>query len=56
VDAHNLPVSSGETTPHYHMPTDTFDTLYMPFTARVTGVLVGTFAKLGDLTGQACAR
>lgn len=46
VEAHNI-ASSGETTPHYHRVTDTFDTLHMPFTTRVTRVLVATFAALG---------
>ncbi len=46
VEAHNLP-ASGEHTPHYHKASDTFETLHMPFTTRVTEVLVATFAALG---------
>ena len=45
VEAHNL-AESGEKTPHYHQTSDTFDTLYMPFTTQVAGVLVGTLAAL----------
>jgi hypothetical protein len=47
VEAHNIP-ASGESTPHYHMPTDRTDTLHMPFTTRVAGVIVATFADLGQ--------
>lgn len=47
VEAHNLP-ASGEHTPHYHQTTDTVDTLHLPFTARVTGVIV---ASLGQWAG-----
>jgi len=46
VEAHNLP-ESGEQTPHYHQTSDTLATLYMPFTTRVAGVIVATFAVLG---------
>ena len=42
-EAHNLP-SSGETTPHYHMTTDTLDTLDLGFTRDVAGVLVATLS------------
>jgi hypothetical protein len=45
VEAHNI---GGEQTPHYHQTTDRVDTLYMPFTARVAGVIVATFADLGE--------
>ncbi|MBM4364645.1 MAG: M20/M25/M40 family metallo-hydrolase [Deltaproteobacteria bacterium] len=43
VEAHNVR-DSGEDTPHYHKTTDTVDTLYLPFTARVTQVTTVTFA------------
>lgn len=43
VEAHNVP-SSGEDTPHYHRTTDTPDTVHLPFTARVAGVIVATLA------------
>jgi hypothetical protein len=43
VEAHNVG-SSGEDTPHYHQTTDTIETLHMPFTTRVTGVIVATLA------------
>jgi hypothetical protein len=46
VEAHNVG-ESGEDTPHYHQTSDRVDTLYMPFTARVAGVIVATFADLG---------
>ena len=45
VEAHNLP-SAGETLPHYHDPTDTIDTLYLPLMTRVAGVIVATLADL----------
>ena len=43
VEAHNEP-GSGEDTPHYHRTSDTIETVHLPFTARVTQVLVVTFA------------
>ncbi len=43
VEAHNVR-GSGESTPHYHRTTDTVDTLHLPFTTRVTGVIVATLA------------
>ena len=46
VEAHNIP-SSGENTPHYHMPEDRPETLHMPFTTKVASVIVATFADLG---------
>jgi transposase len=46
VEAHNL--ATGETTPHYHQTSDRTETLYLPFTARVAGVIVATFAALGE--------
>ena len=46
VEGHNIP-SSGESTPHYHRPTDTIDTLHMPFTTKVVGVIVASLADLG---------
>ncbi len=51
VEAHNVP-ASGESTPHYHLTTDRVETLYMPFTARVVGVIVATFADLGGPVAQ----
>ncbi|MDP7111193.1 MAG: M20/M25/M40 family metallo-hydrolase [Myxococcota bacterium] len=51
VEAHNVP-ASGETLPHYHRTSDTLDTLHMDFTTRVTQVLVGTFAELGEPLGE----
>jgi hypothetical protein len=47
VEAHNV-AGSMEDTPHYHRPSDTFDTLYMPFTTKVSGVIVTTLAELGE--------
>jgi Zn-dependent M28 family amino/carboxypeptidase len=47
VEAHNIP-SSGESTPHYHLTTDRSETLHLPFTARVVGVIVAALADLGD--------
>ena len=44
VEAHNEP-QSGEETPNYHRTTDTPDTLYVPFTAKVTGVIVASLAS-----------
>jgi hypothetical protein len=44
VEAHNVR-GSGERTPNYHRTTDTTDTLYLPFTTRVTQVTTVTFAK-----------
>lgn len=43
VEAHNVS-SSDEETPHYHQTSDTIDTLHLPFTAKVTGVIVATLA------------
>lgn len=43
VEAHNVP-RSDESTPHYHKTTDTIDTLYLPFTAKVTQVTTATMA------------
>ena len=45
VEAHNFP-ASGEETPHYHRTSDTIDTLYMPFTTKVVGVIVASLADL----------
>ncbi len=47
VEAHNLPLA-GEETPHYHRTSDTLDTLHMPFTTRVAGVIVATLATLAE--------
>jgi Zn-dependent M28 family amino/carboxypeptidase len=43
VEAHNVS-SSDEATPHYHQTTDTIDTLHLPFTTRVVGVITATIA------------
>lgn len=48
VEAHNIP-SSGETTPHYHRISDTIDTLHLPFTTEVVGLIVATLADLAVL-------
>ena len=45
VEAHNIP-ASGETTPDYHRTTDTIGTLHMPFTTRVSAVIVAALADL----------
>jgi Zn-dependent M28 family amino/carboxypeptidase len=45
VEAHNLP-ASGEDLGHYHRSSDTLDTLHLPFTTRVVGVIVATLAGL----------
>ena len=45
VEAHNV-AGSGEDTPHYHLASDTFDTLQMPFTTKVSGVITATLAEL----------
>jgi hypothetical protein len=47
VEAHNV-AGSTEDTPHYHRPTDTIDTLHMPFTTKVTGVIITTLAELAE--------
>lgn len=47
VEAHNV-VSSSEDTPHYHRTTDTLDTLHMPFTTKVAGVILATLAELAE--------
>lgn len=44
VEAHNVP-GSGEDDPHYHRTSDTLDTLHLPFTARVTEVIVVSLAR-----------
>lgn len=45
VEAHNV-AGSLEDTPHYHAPTDRFQTLHMPKTTKVAGVIVATLAEL----------
>lgn len=45
VEAHNIP-ASGETLGHYHRSSDTLDTLHLPFTTRVAGLIVATLADL----------
>ncbi|MBX3158089.1 MAG: M20/M25/M40 family metallo-hydrolase [Deltaproteobacteria bacterium] len=49
VEAHNV-AGSTEDTPHYHRPTDTLDTLHMPFTTKVAGVVITTLAELAEPT------
>ena len=48
VEGHNLSASTGESTPHYHDASDTIDTLHLPFTTRVVGVMVAHFATWGE--------
>jgi Zn-dependent M28 family amino/carboxypeptidase len=45
VEAHNIP-ASGETLGHYHRSSDTLETLHLPFTTRVAGLIVATLADL----------
>jgi hypothetical protein len=45
VEAHNV-AGSDEDTPHYHAPSDKFETLHMPKTTKVAGVIVATLAEL----------
>ncbi len=47
VEAHNV-AGSDEDTPHYHAITDRFDTLHMPKTTKVAGVIVATLAELAE--------
>lgn len=47
VEAHNVS-GSGEDTPHYHQTSDTFETLHMPKTTKVAGVIVATLAELAE--------
>jgi Zn-dependent M28 family amino/carboxypeptidase len=47
VEAHNI-ANTSEDTPHYHQVSDTFDTLYMPKTTKVAGVIVATLAELAE--------
>ncbi len=47
VEAHNIP-ASGETLGHYHRSSDTLETLDLPFTTRVVGVIVATLAGLAQ--------
>ena len=47
VEAHNVR-GSGEDTPHYHRTSDTLETLHMPFTRDVAGVLVATLSAWGE--------
>jgi Zn-dependent M28 family amino/carboxypeptidase len=46
VEAHNMSV--GESTPHYHRPTDTMATLHMGFTTKVASVIVVTLAEMAE--------
>ena len=48
VEAHNVP-NSGESTPHYHRTTDTVDSLHLPFTTQVAGLIVATLADLAGV-------
>jgi hypothetical protein len=47
VEAHNV-AGSSEDTPHYHATTDRFETLHMPKTTKVAGVIVATLAELAE--------
>ena len=47
VEAHNVR-GTEEDTPHYHSTSDTVDTLYMPFTARVAQVIVASLATWAE--------
>lgn len=47
VEAHNV-ATAQEETPHYHRTTDTIDTLNLPFTTKVAGVIIGTLAELAE--------
>jgi hypothetical protein len=47
VEAHNVS-GSGEDTPHYHATSDRFETLFMPKTTKVAGVIVATLAELAE--------
>lgn len=48
VEGHNLSAETGESTPHYHDGSDTIDTLHLPFTTRVVGVMVAHLATWGE--------
>jgi hypothetical protein len=37
-----------EDTPHYHQASDRFETLHMPFTTKVAGVIVTLLAELAE--------
>jgi hypothetical protein len=50
VEAHNVP-SSGEHTPHYHKTSDTSETLHLPFTAKVAGVVLVSLAEWAGVEG-----
>ncbi len=47
VEAHNV-ATAQEDTPHYHRTTDTLDTLHMPMTTKVAGVMLATLAELAE--------
>jgi len=47
VEAHNV-ISSQEDTPHYHRTSDTLDTLHLPMTTKVAGVILATLAELAE--------
>jgi hypothetical protein len=51
VEAHNV-AGSSEDTPHYHATSDRFDTLHMPKTTKVAGVIVATLAELAIPTAR----
>jgi hypothetical protein len=52
VEAHNV-AGSLEDTPHYHRESDRFDTLHMPFTTKVAGVIVTLLAELAEPVARA---
>lgn len=45
VEAHNVS-HAHESLPHYHRTSDTPETIHLPFTARVAGVIVATLGEL----------
>ncbi len=50
VEAHNVP-GTDEGYGHYHRSTDLPDTVYLPFTAKVTGVIVASLASWAGVEG-----
>lgn len=48
--------AGGDTTPHYHRPTDTFETVNMTYLASVTKLLVSTVGDLAQKTPVKASR
>lgn len=48
--------AGGDTTPHYHRPTDTFETVNLPYLASVTKLLVSTVGDLARKTPVQASR